>query len=58
MGEKGIKKSFGVAEFKIYCHVDKVEMIIHEHRVIAKTNKDIYLKLFNFCKKEILKEVE
>ena len=54
--EKGFKKSLGVAEFKISCNVDVIEMSIHDKYIVAETDKDIYLNLFDMCKEEIEKK--
>lgn len=48
------RESFGAAQFEIVCEPHVVKMIIHGNVVVARCEKDIYEKLFDLCRKEIL----
>lgn len=47
------KESFGSAEFKVVCSPKVVKLIIHRKHIVAKANKDVYTKLFDYCVKEL-----
>ena len=45
--------SFGQAEFKIICEPLEVRLEIYGGEVVARANKDVYSKLFDYCVKEL-----
>jgi hypothetical protein len=42
------RQSFGAAEFKVVCHPDKVQLIIHNNHIVAEAHKDVYNTAFEF----------
>lgn len=40
------RQNFGAAEFKVVCHPDKVQLIIHNHHIVAESDKDVYNTAF------------
>jgi hypothetical protein len=47
------RESFGQAQFEIQCEPHEVKLIIHGNIVVARTNNDVYEKLFDYCQKII-----
>lgn len=45
------RDGFGVADFKIICEPKEVRMEIHNKQVVAKTNQDVYNKIFDYAVK-------
>jgi hypothetical protein len=43
-----IKQSFGAAEFKVVCHPDKVQLIIHGNHVVAEAKENVYNQAFQY----------
>lgn len=46
-------QSFGVAEFKVICDKDKVQLIIHDDQVVAESHNNVYSDLFDYCVKKL-----
>lgn len=49
--KKAKRDNFGSAEFKIICEPHEVSLVIHGYIVVAKTNKDVYEKIFDYVVK-------
>jgi hypothetical protein len=47
------KNNFGSAEFRVICDTDVIRLVIHGNHVVARSKKDNYKKLFDFCVKQL-----
>lgn len=47
------KKSFGEAEFKVVCTPRQVKLVIHQNHIVAKANKDVFEKIFDYAVKQL-----
>ena len=45
------RESFGAGEFTIVCEPKEVSLIIHKTHVVAKSNADVYEKIFDYAVK-------
>jgi len=48
-----VNKSFGAADFKIICSPSQVKLVIHGNHIVAKSKKDVYIKIFDYAVKEL-----
>ena len=46
----GTLGNMGAAQFEVVCEPTEVRLVIHGSHVVAKTQEDVYEKLFDYCK--------